>query len=488
MAPQELVAALLSRDEKQGQQLLQMQLPAIDDASLNQLVELIKREADHQWAKESGQSFILAGHLMFIGDAIKDKYVHALGLMTRGDALRRMDRDQSALPFLDAAGAEFLEIGDEVSWARTRIGRVSACLQLNRTSEALSDAAAAREVFVRYGKHLRAGMIDVNAAIINYESGQYDQALRLFDRAIETYALQGEGVELYIARAKGNKAIILAAMGRFREAVALHEQARATFASHEGQEVSVARQELNIAQIYAAQGHYSHALILFDRSRAIFQGHAMQFQAAEVAQQTCLCLLRLNRTREAYELAGETVNFFRQSPGNRHNLAHSLMYQAEAATLEGDYRDADEKLQEASIHLEEIGFTGLASIVRLHQAELYFADGKLEASLREARHVADAFAEQEALPQLARAALLQARIAANLGDTASAQYLCDQALDIAQGQDLLDLKYRCDYLLGQIAEHHGDLEAAAGYYDRAIKGIDVVQSHLVMDERSSFLE
>jgi CHAT domain-containing protein len=488
MAPQELVAELLSRDEKQGQQLLQMHLPVIDDVSLNLLVELIKREADRQWAKESGISFILGGHLMFIGDTIKQKYVHALGLMTRGDALRRMDRDQAALPFLDAAGLEFLAIGDELSWARTRIGRVSACLQLNRTSEALIDAAAAREVFVRYGKLLRAGMIDVNAAIINYESGQYDQALRLFDRAIETYALQGEGVELFIARAKGNKAIILAAMGRFREAVALHEQARATFASHEGQEVSVAREELNIAQIYAAQGHYSHALILFDRSRAIFQRYKMQFQAAEVAQQTCLCLLRMNRTREAYELAGETVNYFRQSPGNRHNLAHSLMYQAEAATLEGDYRDADEKLQEASIHLEEIGFTGLASIVRLHQAELYFADGKIEDSLREARHVADAFAEQEALPQLARAALLQARIAENLGDTASAQYLCDQALDIAQGQDLLDLKYRCDDLLGQIAEHHDDLEAAARYYDRAINGIDVVQSHLVMDERSSFLE
>lgn len=488
MAPQELVAALLKMDEKQGQQLLQTRLPTIDDASLNLLVELIKREADRQWAKESGLSFRLAGYLMFIGDTFRDKYVHALGLMTRGDALRRMDRDQAALPFLDAAGAEFLEIGDEVSWARTRIGRVSACLQLNRTSEALRDAAAAREVFIRYGKHLRAGMIDVNAAIINYEAGQFDQALRLIDRAIETYALQGEGVELYIARARGNKAIFLAAMGKFREAVALHEQVRATFASHEGQEVSVARQELNIAQIYAAQGHYSHALMLFNRSRAIFQHHEMQFQAAEVAQQICLCLLRLNRTQEAYELAGETVTYFRKSPGHRHSLAYSLMYQAEAATIEGDFLDADEKLQEASIILEEIGFTSQASIVRLQQAELYFADGKFVDSLREARHVADAFAEQEALPQLARAALLQARIAANLGDTESAQYLCDQALDIAQGQDLLDLKYRCDYLLGQIAEHHGNMEAAASYYDRAIKGIDSVQNLLVMDERSSFLE
>src|SRR2546427_6450315 len=354
MAPQELVAALLNMNEKQGRQLLQKSLPTIDDDSLNLLVKLMKHEADRQWAKESGRSFLLAGYLMFIGEMIPNKYVHALGLMVRGDALRRMDRDQEALTFLDAAGAEFLALGDEVSWARTRIGRVSACLQLNRTNEALQDAAAAREVFVRYGKHLRAGMIDVNAAIINYESGQYDHALRLFDRAMKTYALQGEGVELYIARAKANKAIILAAMGRFREAVALHEQARVTFASCQGQEVSVARQELNIAQIYAAQGHYSHALILFDRSRAIFQRHAMQFQAAEVAQQTCLCLLRLNRAREAYELAGETNAYFRKSPGHRHSLAHSLMYQAEAAMLEGDYGDADEKLQEASIILEEI--------------------------------------------------------------------------------------------------------------------------------------
>src|SRR6266516_7459705 len=197
MAPQELVAALLQMDEKQGQHLLQMQLPAFDDPSMNSLVKLIKREADRQWAKESGLSFVLAGYLLFIGEAIQSKYAHALGLMTRGDALRRMDRDQEALPFLDAAGAEFLEIGDEVGWARTRIGRISACLRLSRTGEALRDAVAAREVFMRYGKYLRAGMIDVNAAITNYELGQYDQALRLFDRAIETYALQGEGVDLY---------------------------------------------------------------------------------------------------------------------------------------------------------------------------------------------------------------------------------------------------------------------------------------------------
>src|SRR6266516_3787107 len=188
MTPQELVADLLLMNEKEGRQLLQRHIFTFDDASIAFLVELIKREADRQWNNDGQVSFTLAGYLLAIGDLTFNKASHALGLMARGDALRRMDRDKEALPYFDASGEEFKEIGDEVGWARTRIGRISACLQLNRTN----------------------------------------QALRLFDRAIETYSLQGEGVELNIARARGNKAITLAAQGKFREAVALHEHARTT--------------------------------------------------------------------------------------------------------------------------------------------------------------------------------------------------------------------------------------------------------------------
>ncbi|HKF38539.1 MAG TPA: tetratricopeptide repeat protein, partial [Ktedonobacteraceae bacterium] len=423
MTPQELFASLPLDNEEAGKHILQTCISGLDDEAVAQLVELIKREADHQWNKNGYISFILSGYLLLIGTMTRNKSHHALGLMARGDALRRMDRNQEALPFFDAAGAEFLEIEDEVGWARTRIGRISASLQLNRTTEALRDAAAAHDVFIRHNKLRRAGQIDVNAAIINYELGQYDQALRLFDRAIEAYSQEGEGVELHIARARGNKAITLAAQGKFREAVALHEQARATFAMYGEQEVSVAREELNIAEIYAAQGHYSQALLLFVQSRTIFRQQNLHPQAAEVALQICLCLIRLNRTREAYELAAETVAFFRQFQGYRHNLAYALMYQAEAAMLEGHFHVAEAMLQEASNLLEEGGFVALAARARLQRAELYFAGGQLEDAQREARHVADTLAEQEALPQLARAALLQARIAAAMRDIATAQSL-----------------------------------------------------------------
>lgn len=489
MTPQELVSSLLLKGEEQGRHMLQTHVPLLTDVTLDQLVYLLKKETDRHWTNDAQTSFVLSGYLLFVGDLTHNTYYHALGLMARGDALRRLDRDQDAVPFFDAAGEEFLFVKDEVGWARTRIGRISSCLRLNRTTEALRDATQAHDIFMRHNKLLRAGQIDVNAAVINFELGQYDQAIRLYDRAIETYLMHGERVDLNIARARGNKALTLAAQGRFREAVALHELARATFiAQGEREEISVAREDLNIADINAAQGHYSQALLLYNQSRTLFVRYSMTFSAAEVAQQMCFCLMRLNRVREAYELAEETVNIFRTSPAHQHNLAQTLMHQAAAASFEGDINAAENMLQEASDLLEEGGLVRLAAFARLRRAELYFADKKLEASLREAQYVADAFAEQEDLPQLARATLLQARIAEAEHNLPTAQYLCDSALDIARSQGLLELEYHCDDLLGQLAEQRGDLDTAAHYYERAVQGIEDVQSRLVMDSRTSFLE
>ncbi|HEV2653593.1 MAG TPA: hypothetical protein VGT82_01485, partial [Ktedonobacteraceae bacterium] len=169
MTPQDLVKTLLHVHEEQARQLLQVHVPIFSDTALDRLVYLVKKEADRCWNTNALLSYTLSGYLLLIGTQAQNEYYHALGLMARGDALRRLDRDHEALPFFDAAGEEFLAMDDEVGWARTRIGRMSACLHLNRTTEALKDASAAREIFMRHGKLLRAGQIDVNAAIINYE-------------------------------------------------------------------------------------------------------------------------------------------------------------------------------------------------------------------------------------------------------------------------------------------------------------------------------
>src|SRR5260221_1899890 len=162
MTPQDLVDTLLLESEERGRQLLQMHVSKFSDVALDRLVHYIKKQADRHWTNDAEKSFLLSGHLLFLADLTHNTFYHALGLMARGDALHRMDRDQEALPFFDAAGEEFLSINDEVSWARTRMGRISACLNLSRTTEALRDAAAAHDIFVRYEKWVRAAQADVN--------------------------------------------------------------------------------------------------------------------------------------------------------------------------------------------------------------------------------------------------------------------------------------------------------------------------------------
>src|SRR5947209_18075795 len=66
-------------------------------------------------------SLKLAELLIFFGDYVSHLPSHALGLKSKGDALMMIGHHQAALECSDAAGEEFLRLGDEGNWARTRI-------------------------------------------------------------------------------------------------------------------------------------------------------------------------------------------------------------------------------------------------------------------------------------------------------------------------------------------------------------------------------
>src|SRR5438045_8414477 len=123
MTPQELLAALPLKNEKEGRLVLQTHICAFDDTAITLLVELIKREADRQWNKDAEVSFNLAGYLLAIGDLVHNKAYHALGLIARGDALRRIDRDQAALPFFVDVCEDSLAVSDAVGYAAPSLRR-----------------------------------------------------------------------------------------------------------------------------------------------------------------------------------------------------------------------------------------------------------------------------------------------------------------------------------------------------------------------------
>ena len=94
-----------------------------EEASL--LVDRLKDEADRHWRIDPNISLRCGGEIIHIGEVRNDRRSVALGTMARGDALRNLHQVAAAWQALEQAGNIYQEVGDEVGWARTRIGKLA---------------------------------------------------------------------------------------------------------------------------------------------------------------------------------------------------------------------------------------------------------------------------------------------------------------------------------------------------------------------------
>src|SRR2546421_5231384 len=125
-------------------------------------------------------SLKLAELLIFFGEYLHHTSSHALGLKAKGDALVQIGHYQAAMKCLEAAGEEFLRLGDEGNWARSRISWITASASLGAVEEALQEAARARNVFLRQGQHYWVCIVDHNTAWIYAQVGRYRDSFKLF--------------------------------------------------------------------------------------------------------------------------------------------------------------------------------------------------------------------------------------------------------------------------------------------------------------------
>src|ERR1044071_9682109 len=105
---------------------------SLDTADAAELVAHLKAEADRHWWINANRSLELADLILRIGQARGDGWQMALGQMARGDALKLLGRTEEAWDTLGYAGDLFQQCGDDIGWARTRIGRLGICVDLNR--------------------------------------------------------------------------------------------------------------------------------------------------------------------------------------------------------------------------------------------------------------------------------------------------------------------------------------------------------------------
>ncbi len=497
------VQQLRDLNVEEGRAYIQAHAAGLDDPAA--IAVLIRQESLHQRNINDFASLKLAELLIFFGEYMQHASSHALGLVAKGDALSHMGHYQAALECLDAAGEEFLRLGDELGWAHTRVTRIIACTWVGRVEEALQAAARARDVFQQHGEYYRACTVDHNVAVVCTRLGQYQDALKLYDRLLAVYPTLSDSSETIIkqaiAMAEANKAINLSLLGNFEQAYRLLQQAQAGFTAL-GETGATVKVEIHLAELDYAQGYYGSALQRYYQARdnAIHNGVDNPILLVELKLRMANCLVKLNRVQEACQSAGEAVEASRQF-GVSLDTGDALREYASMLVASGRLEEALAALDEAWTLFDQGGFDHYASATKLQQAELLLEMKAFTAAYDQAHLIKEYFEALGLVSRAVRASLVMASALIKRAQKTEilqdqeqqsiflqeATSLCVQTNSLAYQYNLQEQVYKNHYLLGQIAAMQGNLGNASRHYGAAIAQIERILDDLVYDLFPSFL-
>jgi CHAT domain-containing protein len=465
-------------------------LPALvaplTDEEAAALVDHLKSEADRHWWINANVSLEFADLIIGVGQARGDTWQLALGTMARGDALKFLGQIEVAWQSFETAGHLFREIDDEVGWARTRIGRLVICMSLNRVNEAITDAMKARNIFVQHGDYERLLGITNNTAIVQDALGNYNQALELYQSALEIAQSLNEKGKRHFGLLSVGIGHTYRMLGQFRSAAYYYEQALTSF-SEQHQTRGIALAKLNSAEIAMAQGNYSHALQLLHHAQELYLSEQLITDATHVGRVLVECYILLNRYTEARHLAKDICAKYRAIK-ELYRVGLTLLLLATAEAELQSLEAAGSAFNDAETIFRTLDTMTWVAKTQLRHGQVALQQGNIQKAEQIAKTSAAFFRSSNKQVDYAEAILLQGRINCIEGNVDVAQHNAMMALQIARQCNIPPLRYGAYLLLGQIAELQGNLRGAARYYNAAIVSIDRVQRGLTITLRPNFLE
>jgi CHAT domain-containing protein len=451
----------------------------------NAVVERLKQEADRYWYINPYRSLELADRIVSIGQYREDDRQIALGLMARGDALRFLGRMQDAWQTLTHAGTIFEAAGDEVGWARTRIGYLYLAVKFNYVAEALVDAERAKAVLTQHNKQELLIRLYLAWATVYTMLGEEHRALELFRFTLTMVEALGKAGEQYLGILCMNIGVVHEVLGDFFTALAWYQRAL-PICTARNETRTIALLELNIAYIAQAQGHYRRSL---DLLHSILERGIEQFPMEHLAVKRDMteCYLQLNRYSDARHLAQEVVAGYRGS-GAIYETARSLLHLATAEAESGNYSYAQTTLGEAQQIFTSLGAASWLATARLKHGRIALKQGDVSTALQEAVASAESFLSDGQQVSYATATLMKGQALFTMQNFNEAAESGKTALTIAQRYRVPSLRYTAHLLLGQIAEAQKTTARAIRRYQAAVATVERVQHGLTITLRPGFLE
>ncbi len=476
------VSSLLPLRGEAIEQFIAKHAAEVDD--LDASAQQLKDEAQIQETRDVALSLVIADQLLSLARWTKAPRHQALGLLARGNVLMRQGHHREAIKCFDTARDAFLEAGDEIGWARTRISFLWSASKVGLIERALGQVEQARDIFLRHGEYERAASLEINLALALAGVGRYQEALAACDRAL-TIGGDTQAPANRRARVLTNKVTILEMLGDLPGAIRCVQEARAIFAE-QGKMLAVATADHNQAVLRASLGQYSAALHLNHEAREYYRQHSLPNMLALVTDNMADCLMRLNRAPQALQLAEEAVALYR-TLDEPSDLGWALIHLARAQAACGTITAALGTLAEALHQFQQVGAIAATGLALLTWAELLFTAKQIEQALDKIEQALSIFQGHRMESWIAEAHLLQGRAHEAAGNYTQAKMFTEAARNESQHMQLPWLEFGCEHLLGRLAEHGKDLAAAETHYQAALALLEGLMTWLVRDQRSSFL-
>jgi CHAT domain-containing protein len=447
-----------------------------------ELANLLKAEAERQLSVDCQRSLEIAEEICRLEP---DGSVRALGLMARADALRELGRYVEATEAYQASAEVYRHVGDQVGWARTRIGALVTARYTGTQVQVLADLDEARRILGDHSLWLRLARLESHSGLLLAALGRGADALSAHRRALAAAEQLVPRNELVEAELLGNLSVAYYQVDEYARAQAFLERAVAIF-ERDGQREHLARAHRNFARFAAGRGHYSKALAAVLPGRRALLNLGRIDGAAHLGQVGVDCLVRLNRSVEAAELAAEVIGEF-ESTGARVEAAATHELRSLALARLGESHAALAELDRAEALVGSSDWeSGLAN-VRLGRAVVLGETGQWALACAEATAVRDELRGRGLITRAVQADLVRARALRALGQPDAAAEAARSALDLVRERALPWLSYHAWRLLGELARDAGDADAALDAFLEGITSLEHVQGRILTEYRASFL-
>jgi tetratricopeptide (TPR) repeat protein len=315
----------------------------------------------------------------------------------------------------------------ELAQEALRLARVD-LRQAEATATAACDAAATLDDPTTTGLSFRC------LANVRYLSGRLEEAIVLYQRALEAFASGNDEIEGAKTRSSGLQTLIL--LGRYDHAQSWAAAAREVFVRH--------RDPLLVARLDCNLGNLLH---------------------------------RLDRHREALAAYETSLRFFRAHGGDPQATAAALLNSAVCLIILGDLPEAEARFIEMSAHCRRNGMPLPALQAEYNLAYLHFHRGEYTRAIEHYRAAVERSREQGDIYHEALCRLDLAEIYLDVNLTAEAAELAEQARAAFAGLKLRYEASKATAFAAIAAGQRGESDSAAALFAEARRGFDAEGNH-----------